>query len=474
MFKRSLATSVGCLVVLLFWPVEAQEQSPFQLRVTGSCQQGSYIRVIKVDGSVLCGSDADSGGTVTSIGTGSGLTGGPITTTGTISIATGGVTSAHIANGTIGSVDVNSGEIQLRVTSDCGTGSAIRAINADGTAVCQPSNGGGGGVTAVTASPPLVVTGTSTRNIELPNVIIEVRNTAIGTNALGSNTTGVDNTASGVNALLNNTLGFSNTASGADALGSNTTGFDNTASGASALFSNTLGRNNTASGAGALASNTTGGNNTASGFIALVSNTTGVDNTASGTGALLSNTTGFGNTAIGSGADVSAGNLFNATAIGSGAIVNSSNKIRLGDTTVTVIEGQVPFTFSSDQTRKENFQPVDGEVVLSKLRGLSLTSWNYIGHDPQQFRHYGPMGQEFFAAFGHDGIGIIGSPTTLTSSDLAGILMSAVQAVERRTMELRQETERLKATVEAFKAENTGLKARLEWAERAISGDATK
>ena len=216
------------------------------------------------------------------------------------------------------------------------------------------------------------------------------------------------------------------------------------------------------------------GNNTASGFIALVSNTTGVDNTASGTGALLSNTTGFGNTAIGSGADVSAGNLFNATAIGSGAIVNSSNKVRLGDTTVTVIEGQVPFTFSSDQTRKENFQPVDGEVVLSKLRGLSLTSWNYIGHDPQQFRHYGPMGQEFFAAFGHDGIGIIGSPTTLTSSDLAGILMSAVQAVERRTMELRQETERLKATVEAFKAENTGLKARLEWAERAISGDATK
>jgi hypothetical protein len=41
------------------------------------------------------------------------------------------------------------------------------------------------------------------------------------------------------------------------------------------------------------------------------------------------------------------------------------------------------------------------------------------------------MGQEFFAAFGHDGIGTIGSPTTLTSSDVAAILMSAVQAMEK-------------------------------------------
>src|SRR5262249_60843805 len=104
-----------------------------------------------------------------------------ITTSGTISIATGGVTSAHISDGTIGSVDVNSSQIQLRVTQDCGAGSSIRAVNADGSAVCQPSNTG---VTAVTASSPLVATGTTTRNIALPNVIIGASNTAIGTDAL--------------------------------------------------------------------------------------------------------------------------------------------------------------------------------------------------------------------------------------------------------------------------------------------------
>ena len=137
-------------------------------------------------------------------------------------------------------------------------------------------------------------------------------------------------------------------------------------------------------------------------------------------------------------ADVSAGNLTNATAIGFEAIVDASNKIRLGNTAVTVIEGQVAFTASSDKTKKENFQPVDGEAVLGKIRGFELTSWNFIGHDPKEFRHYGPMAQDFFAAFGQDGVGQIGTETTINSGDLAGILMIAVQALEKRTAELKQ------------------------------------
>src|SRR5206468_4347973 len=133
--------------------------------------------------------------------------------------------------------------------------------------------------------------------------------------------------------------------------------------------------------------------------------------------ALSNNATGSGNTAIGAGADVSVFNLLNATAIGAGAIVDASNKIRLGNTAVTVIEAQVGLTVVSDKTKKENFLPVDGEEVLGKIRGLSLSSWNLIGHDPKQFRHYGPVAQEFFAAFGHDGIGTIGTPTTISSTD---------------------------------------------------------
>jgi trimeric autotransporter adhesin len=298
-------------------------------------------------------------------------------------------------------------------------------------------------------------------------------NTAIGLQALFSNTTGSQNTASGVNALLSNSIGDFNTASGVNALAGNTTGSQNTASGGFAIFSNTTGNGNTANGGGALSSNTTGSfntgsglqalfrnttgdQNTASGVNALDNNTTGSQNTASGLAALANNTTGNNNTAIGFFANVSVGNLTNATAIGAGAIVNASDKIRLGDTQVTMIEGQVAFTASSDKSQKENFQPVNGEAVLGKIRGFELSSWNFIGHDPKKFRHYGPMAQDFFAAFGHDGIGQIGSETTINSGDMAGILMIAVQALEKRTAELKQK----EAQIAILQSEINDLKAK--------------
>jgi hypothetical protein len=297
-------------------------------------------------------------------------------------------------------------------------------------------------------------------------------NTALGTFTFINNTTGDSNTALGFEALLSNTSGGGNTATGGGAMFSNTSGYDNTATGVRALGSNMIGRQNTAVGREALASNTQGVFNTALGVQALASNAEGFGNTAAGiqalwrnTGsantavgdaALVSNVTGDANTGIGDGADVSSGNLFNATAIGHSAVVDGSNKIRLGNAGVTVIEGQVPYTFVSDRNQKENFQPVDGEAVLKKVGGLNLTSWNYIGHDPQQFRHYGPVAQEFFAAFGQDAVGTIGTPTTINSGDLEGILMVAVQALEKRT------------------AENADLRARIEALEKLVTGTTTQ
>src|SRR5262245_25272896 len=211
MFNRSLNTTIGFLLFVLLWPsapVLAQGGPALQQRVTGTCPPGQSIRVINQNGSVVCEVDDNSGGTVTSVGTGSGLTGGPITTTGTISvnpaqvqsrvtgtcptgsaiqavdqsgtvtgqsvgngtvtsistgsgltggpittsgtigIATGGVTSAHIADGTVGAVDVNPAEVQLRVSGTCATGSAIRSVDQSGRVTCQSV--GGGTVAAVT------------------------------------------------------------------------------------------------------------------------------------------------------------------------------------------------------------------------------------------------------------------------------------------------------------------------------------
>ena len=84
-----------------------------------------------------------------------------------------------------------------------------------------------------------------------------------------------------------------------------------------------------------------GDKNVASGGSALGNNTTGDNNTASGTQSLYTNVGGSNNTAIGYHADVSTSNLTNATAIGNAAIVNASNKIRLGNSSVTVIEASL-------------------------------------------------------------------------------------------------------------------------------------
>jgi len=123
-------------------------------------------------------------------------------------------------------------------------------------------------------------------------------NTAIGVSSIQNTTTGHSNTAVGYFALLNNTVGVENTAIGRQALHQNTTGSLNTAVGAYALTNNTS-NYNTALGYYVLLANTTGQQNTATGHLALRLNTTGSYNTANGVEALYANTTGQYNTATG-------------------------------------------------------------------------------------------------------------------------------------------------------------------------------
>ncbi len=167
-------------------------------------------------------------------------------------------------------------------------------------------------------------------------------NTAIGSSALYSNTSGASNTAIGKQALYNNTKGIGNTALGNFALYENSgnsystaigslamANYDNdpagkfafnTAVGSEALsgvgpeYSN--GRYNTAIGASTLFYNESGSYNTATGCFTLNNNSTGHDNSAIGYEALYSNTTGSYNAALGAGALYSSTNAYCNTATG--------------------------------------------------------------------------------------------------------------------------------------------------------------
>jgi hypothetical protein len=185
----------------------------------------------------------------------------------------------------------------------------------------------------------------------------------------GNVNTGFWNTAIGFQALNANTIGFQNTANGTRALYLNTSGSENTASGIEALYSNTTGGSNTAIGQDALALNTTGAENTAIGQQALESNVTGHKNTASGFTTLVTNTTGNNNTALGYGADVATDGLSDATALGSNAIVDNNDKVFIGSTTVTVIEGAPLVYTGSDARFKDNItQEVKGLKFIKLLR----------------------------------------------------------------------------------------------------------
>jgi hypothetical protein len=231
------------------------------------------------------------------------------------------------------------------------TGTGFRDTTTVMTAAAASIGGTGSGFT--------IATGTRTGN---------GLSTAVGYQALTSNTTGTADTAVGGSALFNNTTGSSNTAVGSIALSSNTTGGTNTAVGNSVLYSNTTGTSNMAVGSGAMYYNTTGSNNTAIGSTnAMYYNTTGLSNTAIGYQALLRNTTGSNNIAIGTNAgryttgatdnnatsstSIYIGNSTGAFAdgqtnqivIGEGAIGNGSNTVTLGHTTIatTILRGNV-------------------------------------------------------------------------------------------------------------------------------------
>jgi hypothetical protein len=81
-----------------------------------------------------------------------------------------------------------------------------------------------------------------------------------------------------------------------------------------------------------------------------------------------------------------------------------------------------------------------------------LGSWNFQGHEPKSFRHYGPMAQAFYRAFGYDGIGTVGTEMTICASDITGINMIAVQALEKRTKDLQAKNDNLQKRVEVLES----------------------
>jgi len=137
--------------------------------------------------------------------------------------------------------------------------------------------------------------------------------------------------------------------------------------------------------------------------------------------------------------------------------------------------GQNAWGSISDSTKKERLLPMNHAELLYKIGGMKLSSWNYKGQ--RDIRHYGPMAQDFYAAFGHDGLGQIGCDTLIYSHDFAGVTFAGVQALVRENERLHVETQDLASQVRRLKEETQDLASlqartnqRLELLEQAMLG----
>ena len=210
-------------------------------------------------------------------------------------------------------------------------------------------------------------------------------NTAEGTNALNSVTTGVGNVAVGWYSLFSNTDGTFNTGVGAGTLlfnvGDQSTGdgVNNTAIGAAALLFNTAGSLNTAVGTQALFSNTAGSLNTAVGDRALFSNNTGSGNTAMGEEALLRNTTGTSNTATGNAAQLGNSDGSSNTATGNAALQNNIS----GNNNTAIGQGALYYSTGNGNTAlgasAGDYVTTANNVIAIGSAGANVSDSCFIG-----------------------------------------------------------------------------------------------
>jgi hypothetical protein len=123
------------------------------------------------------------------------------------------------------------------------------------------------------------------------------------------------------------------------------------------------------------------------------------------------------------------------------------------------------WTCASSRTLKENYQPVNGEDVLIRLRSVPVTTWTMIGAD-ENVLHLGPVAEDFYQAFAL-GLG----PTAIGMGDIDGVNLAAAKALEVRTADLQVQLNSRTAQVHALQAQvdaQASLIAQMEARLRAL------
>jgi trimeric autotransporter adhesin len=285
---------------------------------------------------------------------------------------------------------------------------------------------------------------------------------------------------------------ISNTATGNGALesyiptdGGHHMGY-NSAFGFHALNKVVASSQNTAIGAEALTSVDRAGQNTAVGYFAIRNGLSGqFGNTAVGAYTFNSINPGYENTTIGvNSGPVYETRLDNSTALGAWARTTASNQVRVGDSRVTSIGGQVSWSTLSDGRFKSDLrEDVSGLEFVNKLRPVSYMvdkpavekflgipdsiSSSRVASKERPIRQTGFVAQEVEALVKKSGYVFSGvdvpkndkDPYTIRYAEFVVPLVKAVQELSAKNEEQQKQIDQLLTLLGKTEEGNSGMKS---------------
>ena len=283
-----------------------------------------------------------------------------------------------------------------------------------------------------------------------------------------------------------------NTAIGYQAMKNALSGSYNLAIGAFVLNGITTGEANTAVGQITAQGMTSGSRNVALGEFTLNSCSSGSYNTAIGEQCGSYYTTGSYNTNVGSGAGTSFTNFDNSSGFGYNADQTASNQVRIGNTSVTSIRGQVGWTTTSDSRfkRQVSEEEVRGLDFITRLRPVTYTydvdayeQWYAQHHgedrngqwdgkyDIEEIRFSGFLAQEVEQIAQEVGYDFSGVDAPESEDDFYGLRYSEfVVPLVKAVQEQQEMIEAQESSMEQLNQQNHELLSRIEQLEEALAG----
>jgi DNA polymerase III alpha subunit (gram-positive type) len=109
--------------------------------------------------------------------------------------------------------------------------------------------------------------------------------------------------------------------------------------------------------------------------------------------------------------------------------------------------------FTCDKNAKENFSSINTLEILDNLASMPIQSWRYKD-DTSDERHIGPTAQDFHAAFG------LNNETRISSADLHGVTLAAIQGLNEKNEMLKAENAQLHAKLSNLEARLSALESK--------------